>query len=171
MVCIKKLTLWFSYIIIAIVLFHTSARADDQSLDIGSLHLNTLCAPEIETNRRALIMHEEMNGMWFQMPVAMCMLERLNLLPVLSKRIMLLEHRNTSADELILIQQQSIDIAVSTQKAAEESLNAAIRGKREAERKLNHWTNSPWLWAGVGGVISFAITLTAIWAIDAAAGD
>jgi hypothetical protein len=140
------------------------------SLDIGALNIDAKCAPEVLTNRKAIIDHDGTSGLWYQMPVGLCMMDRLALLPSLVERIQLLENRRDSSDELIHIQQSMVDLSIRSQKKAEAALMSAVNGQREAEEKLNHWTNSPWLWASVGGIVTFAITLIAIWALDAATG-
>jgi hypothetical protein len=127
------------------------------------------CAPEVTDNRRVLLIHQELKGVWFQMPVAHCILERLALLPKLQTQILLLEKRIEASDELIRIQQGTIGFSSEAQTTAEDALLSAVRAQRRAEEELDHWTNSRWLWAGVGSAATVVVTVLAVWAINAAA--
>lgn len=52
------------------------------------------------------------------------------------------------------------DLAVQAKEAAQKSLVAAIRGKREAEESRDAWYRAPALWLGVGVLGSLVIAIT-----------
>lgn len=51
------------------------------------------------------------------------------------------------------------DLAVQAKEAIEESLEAAVRGKREAEEARDAWHRSPVLWLGIGVLGSLAVAI------------
>jgi len=153
----SRITKRFILVLLFLLTLSSVVEAQDISLNIDELKLTTKCAPEVESNRRALISNEEASGIWFQMPVALCIVDRLATMPALLERIKLLEHRRDSADELILIQQNMINLSIDAQKEAEIALKTSVKQKRELEEKLNSWEHSPLLWFGIGALAVAAI--------------
>lgn len=149
-------------------LFHSMAHADDVSLDVGALHLNEPCAPEVEVQRRAILDYNGIKGIWFQYNVSLCMLDRLAMLPKLTERLVLLEDRKAADDKLIAAQDEINKVSIQARVEAESVLNKAIQGRKEAEDKLDSWARSPLLWIGVGVgstvilLISGAVFLNAV---------
>ena len=145
---------WIFYILLAVAtafLLHSTARADDSlKLDIESLKLDVPCAADIPEPRRAHLDYNKIPGFWFQYDVALCMLDRLELFPKLVERVGLFEQRLELSNELIDKHREITALSNHARDKAESALNKAIKGRREAEEKLNHWTRSPLLWVGVG---------------------
>lgn len=162
----RQRKVWFVYFAVVVLTFVLSslARADDNDmqlrLDVASLHLKEPCAPDIqEFKRRAMIEYEGDLGYWFHKDVGKCMLQRLAILPRLGERLELFEERRTKANDLIHLQKETVRLANEARQEAENALGAAIREKRRAEEDLNHWTRSPWLWTGVGVVLTVGIMI------------
>lgn len=155
----KRRLQWVIYWITAVLFVALSsiANAQDYKLDIDNLHLDEPCAPAVPEPRRAKLAHDGVVGYWFQYDVSRCMLTRLKVLPPLISRVGLLEERLEASNDVIRLQKESVSLANKSRESAENSLGAAIKGKRLAEERLDHWTRSPYLWLGIGVIVTIGI--------------
>ena len=150
---------WIVYwvIILFTIFFSSIVRADELKLDLKKLNLHMPCAPQITENRRAKLTYQNQPGFWFQYDVAVCMLGRLSVLPRLSERLTLFEERREVTNETIKFQKESVRLANEAREEAQDVLDSAIREKRRAIDKMNHWTRSPWLWFSIGVITTVGI--------------
>jgi hypothetical protein len=94
------------------------------------------------------------------------MLGRLAALPEYAGRVRLLEGRLTLRDEGLALRDRQVALAEQEAETATGALEAAVRGRREAEEALDAWYRSPILWVVVGVVVTIALEVVAIWAIS-----
>lgn len=143
---------------LAVLLFAQAACAQDLP------DLNLPCAPEVTEGRRSVLRHEGVEGIWFHLEVSRCMLGRLSALPRYAERIRLLEERlQLDAQRRSLLQRQ-VSLAEQEAAAATSALEAAVRGRREAEGSVERERGLRWLWFGVGVVVVVAVEALALWA-------
>ena len=136
--------------------------APAQAQELPDLELP--CAPDVIELRRAAISHEGQPGLWWHREVARCMAGRLMALPQYVERIRLLETQLTIAGEREgLVHRQAL-LAEQEAAAAVGALEAAVRGRREAEEDLNAWYRSPILWVVVGAAVVIILEVVAVWA-------
>lgn len=159
---------WALYItfLLGCLFFSSITRADDLKINLSELRLDTPCAPEVPEPRRAKLSYEETDGYWFQEDIAKCMLARLSILPDLSVHLSLLEVRKNSTDDVISLQKETVRLANEAREEAQGALDSAIREKRRAEDRLNHWTRSPWLWFSVGVITTVGIMVGSSFLLD-----
>jgi hypothetical protein len=124
------------------------------------------CAPEVTENRRAVVVHGEDSGIWFHSDVARCLLGRLRLLPLLTQRVRLLDQRLTLSDERDALRTRQVALAGEEARIASDALEAAVRGRREAEEARDAWYRHPALWFTVGVVATVVLQVVAIWALS-----
>ena len=106
-----------------------------------------------EAPRRAQVEHKGAHGMWFRLDVAREMLGELEEARLLRQRVGLLERRLELSDELIALETRRADLAVEQADTASGSLEAAVRGRRQCEEDLDHFTRQPWFWTAVSAVV------------------
>lgn len=145
--------LWFaSFVVLCVVVTVIAgmrvgmARAQDAPLP----SVTGDCTPELTVNRRAQIPNAGADGIWFAMPLARCMLDRLTALPLYAERASLLEQRLVLSDRLTSIVREEQGLAVREADAARGALEAAVTRAREAEEDRDKWYRSPAFWALVG---------------------
>lgn len=122
------------------------------------------CAPELLTNRRAVLEHEGAAGIWFHMDVARCMLGRLSALPQYMERVRLLDERLRLGDGRVQLLHRQVALAEEAERRSSESLETAVRGAREARESLDGERRRRWLWFGVGVVLTVVVQALAVWA-------
>ena len=122
------------------------------------------CAPEVTENRRAVVQHDGDAGVWFQLSLAQCMLGRLAALPRYAERVSLLEERLRVGDERTALLRRQVQLAEQEAERASASLEAAMRGQREAREEANTERSLRWVWFGVGVVVVVAVEALALWA-------
>ena len=123
------------------------------------------CAPSITENRRAVLEYEGQSGIWFRHEVALCLLQRLNALPLFASRVRLLEQRLSITSDRDELRREQIGLAEQEAEQAQVVLEQAVRGRRQAEGRLHVWYRSPAFLIGTGVVITAALEALAIWAL------
>jgi hypothetical protein len=126
------------------------------------------CAPEVEL-RRAELVHEGQPGLWFQADVARCLLRDVSELGELRLIRIDLGLRLERTDEYVELLREQLDLAEQATERAQGSLQAAVRGRREAEDALHAWYRSPWLWTAVGAILAGGLVALSAYALNAAA--
>lgn len=120
----------------------------------------TPCPEENSTApRRKTLWVENVQGVWFRLDVARCILGDLKELPVVRARIKLLDEQLRIRDDQVKLYTQAAKLAEEEAKTATGALDAALRRARESEDALNSWTRSRTLWASVGVVVTVAVVL------------
>lgn len=158
---------WLLWALLSYATLASTAHAQEELPALPHLDLAQPCAPEVlDDRRRALLSHGADTGIWFHGAVARCMLARLALLPLYVDRVRLLEQRIavhlSVADHLTEAELLSRQIADQ----AGGALEAAERGRRQAEEDRDAWYRSPALWAGIGGVVVAAVAVAVRYAIS-----
>lgn len=126
--------------------------------------ISGLCAPTAEGARRAVVEHEGTRGIWFNMAVAECMLERLTVLPLYVERVRLLEDRLSITDDRTTLLRHQLHMTEESEERAVEAMGA-LRVSLQASRKLVARERSlRWVWFGAGVVVVVAIEALALWA-------
>lgn len=121
------------------------------------------CAPQVTEHRRAVLTYEGASGIWFHGDVARCMLTRLEAMPLYVERVRLLEERLSLGDERDALRVRQVALAEEGERRAVEVLDAAVRGRRQAEEALAFERDLRWLWFGVGVVVVVALEALAVW--------
>jgi hypothetical protein len=98
------------------------------------------------------------------------MLSRLQVLPLYADRVRLLEGRLTLQEERSALQERQVALAEEGEQEAVGALEAAVRGRREAEEEMDAWYRHPALWAALGGAAVIILEVVAVWVLNAA-GD
>jgi hypothetical protein len=154
-------------LLLFVLLIPTPAAAQDEPELPPPDLLEAPCAPDVDANRRALLEHDAEPGIWFHADVARCMAERLALLPAYARHVRLLEERVALSDERDALRAREVQLAADEAAAAREALEAAVRRAREAEADRDAWWRHPALWFAVGVVVTVALEVAAIYALDA----
>lgn len=144
------------------------ARA--QKLEIGQ----TLRRPELPTLSpcpgaglvQTFTLPSGAEGFWFPSDAARCTLGRLELLPELLVYVGLLEERQTLTDARERLLRQETELAAAEADEATGALEAAERGRRQAEEDRDAWHRSRLLWAIVGGITVVVIEAIAIYTLN-----
>jgi len=142
-------------------LFLASQTAAQELPDVG------VCAPEVTENRRATVLHDGAVGLWFHADVSRCLLDRLQALPLYVERVSLFEERLTLSDERQALTHEQVQLAQAAEERAVEALEAAERGRREAEDDRDAWYRHPALWFAVGVVVAGALVAVGIYGLSA----
>lgn len=121
------------------------------------------CAPDAPEPRRALIQHESEAGVWFRMEVARCMLGRLSVLPLYAQRIRLFDERLRIDDERHALMERQVELSDEAERQAVGALEAAERGRREAEEDRDFERSLRWVWFGIGAGLVVLLEALAIW--------
>jgi hypothetical protein len=121
------------------------------------------CAPEVpEELRRAPMLRLTVAGVWFHLDLTRCMVGRLSRLPLLVDRVRLLDHRLRLTNDLETALRAQVTLSNQMAAEATRALEAAVRGRRRAEERLDHWTRSPWLWMAIGVVATVGIEAASV---------
>jgi hypothetical protein len=116
--------------------------------------------------RPVALEHEGSPGFWFERSSTRCLLSRMAALPLYVERVRLLDQRLTLAEARDGLQERRYAAAAEGEQRAVQALEAAERGRREAEEALNAWYRSPVLWVVVGAASTFAIIVASAVALD-----
>ena len=125
------------------------------------------CAPEVtEDAPRRLVLEAPTGaqGVWFHLEVARCLLGRVAALSASQRQLGLLEDRLRLSDERDALRARQTALATQEAEAASEALEAAVRGRREAEEALDASYRHPGFWAAVGALMVVGLEVLAIWA-------
>lgn len=146
------------------------ASAQDVLPELPTVDLANPCAPQVpEGARRALVPYGGVTGVWFHPAVAECLLGRLTVLerthPLYVDRVRLLDQRIAAQGRIVSTLTQAEELSRQIAETATGALEAAVRGRRQAEEELGAWYRSPVLWTGVGGVIVAAIAVAIRYAV------
>ena len=163
--CSLSLLVWGSSL-----LFTCTAWAQDPELPTV-LELSQQCAPEVQENRRAVVEHSGQPGLWFQREVARCLLNRVAVTVPLAERVYLLTQENERKDRRHEFQLEVTSQAEEGEQAAVGAVEAAVRGRREAEEERDAWYNSKGLWVGIGAVVTIILEVVAVWALNQLPSD
>lgn len=165
--------LWVLGLVIVTLAAASSARGQDlhvnPDLRTDQIHVaqdrQAPCAPEV-TLRRAELEHEHQPGIWFHRDVARCILRDLATLERYRLLVRDLELRINASDALVDIVTEAGRVADEAREHAEEALQAAVRGRREAEEARDAWHRSRALWFAVGVVVSVAAGVGLAYIVD-----
>ncbi len=124
------------------------------------------CPGDMEGPRRKTLEWDGTRGVWFRADVARCLLGDVKSIPRLNVQIELLERKAENQADEIDLRNEAVRIAIEESQIATGTLEAAIRGQRLAEEKLDHWSRSRLLWASVGAVAGFALVYLAVQIVD-----
>jgi len=117
--------------------------------------------------RRASVTHEGEAGVWFRLDVARCLLGDVTELRLVRERVGLLDARLEIREEQITLTREALDLGRRAEERATGALEAAVRGRREAEEERDAWWRSPILWFAVGAVVTVALEVVAVYALAA----
>lgn len=150
---------------IALVLVGLSSPVQAQEEVLPDLpDIQLPCAPDVTEHRRAALTHEGQPGLWWHREVARCMTGHLMALPLYAERVQLLDTKLTIATERRALVDRQVALAEQEAELATGALEAAVRGRREAEEALNAWYRSPILWVVVGAAVVIILEVVAVWA-------
>lgn len=122
------------------------------------------CASDTPEPRRARLTYGEAPGWWFHRDLAVCMIDRLEALPLYAERVRLLEQRLVLSDERAALQARQVALAEEGEQTAVDALEAAVRARRQAEEDRDAWFRHPAFWAVLGAVIVVVLEAVAVWA-------
>jgi hypothetical protein len=125
------------------------------------------CAPDYQGVRRVQLEHDGQPGMWFAMPVTRCILRYVLKLESLQPRVGLLEQRLSIRDAQVELVREALTLSIDAEGRAIEALEAAERGRRRVEERLDAWWRSPYLWVGVGLVVGVATVVLSVQVLEA----
>jgi len=146
------------------------AEAQDERLVLPTAEqLQARCAPEVEGERRGGRMTvvvdgtEIENAAWFHPDVVRCMTVRLGLLPSYATLVGMKDVVDQERSEIAVLQERRAQLAERGEARAAGSLEAAERGRREAEEDRDAWWNAKGLWVGVGAVAVIVLEAVSLW--------
>lgn len=105
------------------------------------------CVSELHP-RRAELQHQSVDGIWFNIDVARCILRDVEELRVRRREIALLEERIRIADSLT----QTLQTSLENERENASGLEEALRTAREQVR-ASEWYESPLFWAPISLVL------------------
>jgi hypothetical protein len=117
------------------------------------------CRSEVPS---AQLAQNGVNGMWFPMPLARCLLERITVLPLYAERVRLYGERLVLSDRLTAIVREQTVLAVREADLARGALEAAVRRAREAEEDRDRWYRSPTFLVCLGVVSTVLLEVAAV---------
>lgn len=111
--------------------------------------------------------YEGETGIWFSLETHRLILADVSQLPVLKQRVSLLDRKLALESAQIADLRLSVDLAVQSRDQAVGAVEAAVRGRREAEESRDAWHRSRVLWFGLGFVAAVAMTYGAVRLMEA----
>lgn len=158
----KRLTT-LSIVSVTSLLICAQAQAqDEESLP----DISGECAPDVTEHRGGRIDIDGLNARWFHPDVARCMAVRLGSLPLYAQRVQLLEQRLTVSDDRHALMERQVSLAEEGEAHAVGALEAAVRGRREAEEDAASERTLRWLWFGIGVAVIVVVEALALWAFS-----
>lgn len=137
-----------------------------QSLDVDLSGLEAPCAPEVTATRRAAVVHEGQAGIWFERQVALCILQRMEVLSLVARRVHLLDERLQIGEERHALMQRQVEVSQRSEHVAVEALQSAERRAREATEEAGQWYRHPAFWFTAGVVVTVLLEIAAIFAFQ-----
>lgn len=111
--------------------------------------------------------YEGKQGIWFSLETHRLILADVSQLPALKQRVSLLDRKLALEGAQIADLRLSVELAVQSRDQAVEVVEAAVRGRREAEESRDAWHRSRVLWFGLGFVAAVAMTYGAVRLMEA----
>jgi hypothetical protein len=121
------------------------------------------CAPAVEL-RRASVVYQGQQGIWFQIEVARCLLNDVGELPLVRQRVSLLEEEIRLQGERAVFFREAISLG---DKATERAVGALARSERLrliAEETARSAQQETRLWTAIGVAGGVLIVVLAAWA-------
>lgn len=110
--------------------------------------------------RRAVIQHQGVDGIWFQLDVARCLLRDVEELQLRRTELGLLEARLRATDTLVVQLRESLSVQGTTSQELESALIQAREQIRPRE-----WWESPFFWTPLALVLGAAAgVVVGVWA-------
>jgi len=153
---------WAVVLVTVTTLFLAStctAKADAEPLP----EVTGVCAPEVVEDRRVVLSHEGVAGVWFHRDIVLCTASRLRLLPLFADRVRLLEQRLTISDERHALMARQVALAEEGEQEAVGALEVSVGLARQAESRAARERLLRWLWASLGVVITGAVFALSVW--------
>lgn len=129
----------------ALILVNTCRPAFGQEREPGDP-----CPTYLNGPKRKLLSWDDVPGLWFRQDIAKCILGDLKAIPEYQDRIKLLDKKLKLQTEQLDLEKEAREIAAQEADIATGHLEAAERGRRQAEEDRDHWSRSRLLWVGVG---------------------
>jgi len=98
------------------------------------------------------------DGIWFRHDVAKCMLLQLTDYQYKNKQYALIQERLRINKKELALTEKELNISQTETLILEKNIEAAIRGKREAEEEMDSWYRHPALWIATG-IVGTALTI------------
>lgn len=111
--------------------------------------------------------YQDKPGIWLSLESHRLILADLREVPQYRERISLLEQKLTLQDAQINDLRMSVELAVKAKDQVVGAVEEAVRGRREAEERLDAWHRSRVLWFGVGFVAALALTYGTVQLLNA----
>lgn len=162
---------WVFYSLLTWLVAVSAAHADESPTLPTANDLTGLCAPEVAPQLRGGRLEVDTdqgaveNALWLHPDVARCMTTRLSLLPKYAARVELLEQRLELGKERLALEVRRADLAVEGEKEAVGALEAAERGRRQAEEARNRWYRKPGFLVAMGAVGIVIIEVVAVYVL------
>jgi hypothetical protein len=130
------------------------------------LFIATAAKAENQVNGVALE-YQGKPGIWLSLEKHRLILADARQFPKYRERVALLESKLALSAANKADLRTSLDLAVESRDQAVGAIEAAVRGRREAEESRDAWHRSRVLWFGLGFVAALAVTYGAVKLIEA----